>query len=131
MSKGNQMDEIMHVEALIQGVEGAIDLLEAPGSWTQHALARNGRGFPVSDTSKEATQYCIVGALVRAGGAVQERLDPRLCTIMDLCAAVSEFGEDPWNDLVAWNNDPERTQEDVQRLLRRTLERLRAGDETR
>ena len=71
------MDEIIHVQALIQGhvkaliqgIEGAIDLLEAPGSWTQHALARNGQGTPVSGMSPEATQYCIRWGV----GTIRER----------------------------------------------------------
>ena len=128
------MDEIIHVQALIQGhvkalirgIEGAIDLLEAPGSWTQHALARNGQGTPVSGMSPEATQYCIVGALERSGNAVLDKIGPNFVGIWDIYDVVTSNCDA--EDLVDWNNDPERTQEDVQRLLRGALEHLRAGD---
>ena len=80
------MDEIMHVEALIQGhvealiraIEGAIDLLEAPGSWTQHALARNGQAhtLQLDKCRRRLHSTASLRALERSGNSVPDKIGP-------------------------------------------------------
>ena len=114
-------------DGFILALEYAQDHFREPGSWTQHVLARNRRGNPVSSESEEAVIYCIVGAVCHFGARVQRELGAHSCPISTLGDEVNrtrgDYSGKP--NLAEWNNDPARTQEDIRKAIWDTLERLR------
>ena len=79
--------------------------------WTQEAYARDKTNEKVSTSSREATCWCVMGALV----AVTVRYDQALDTIMGVIGAKHP------GDIIDWNDDPARTQEQVLELFDRAI----------
>lgn len=93
----------------IRRVLGAVRERLARG-WCQHYVAVNAAGQEVTLGSTQAVSWCLVGAVsmeVRAGNRIP---------YSEFCEVV-EFLRSQVGDPVAWNNAPERTQEDVLHFL--------------
>ena len=92
----------------------AADLVEK--GWSQNAFARNKNGFSVDPGGDGATSWCLSGALwlVTYGkGTFNRPSDYRTSILYKLVQdlKLKKF-------VAAWNDDPDRTQEDVVKLLR-------------
>ncbi len=86
--------------------------------WTQEWFARDADGVNCDENSKQATCWCITGALCRVdgGGVVFQRITEEL----ERSAKVP--------NIVMWNDAPGRTQDEVLKLFDRTIRRLRAQE---
>lgn len=102
----------------------AADLLEEFG-WRQHGLFNPG-SFPSDESCRDATQFCAVGAIVRARrdlglpASDWSYTDPNgHYNLANRC-----FGEhiEGWT-LAAWNDAPGRTKEEVVAKLREAAAR--------
>lgn len=86
--------------------------------WTQRAYARMSNevddGGKVSADSRLATCWCVMGALVAVTPDLV-RYDQALDTIMGI------IGEKHTGDIIDWNDDPARTQEEVLELFDRAI----------
>ena len=80
--------------------------------WTQDAMARNEQGAEVYSNSRYAISWCLGGALNCAsqGFSLNRRVELRKYLGLDL-------------DVPSWNDDPNRTKEDVIKLLRDAAKR--------
>lgn len=82
------------------------ELFEDEKRWTKGEYARDEKGFRVDSNSKEAVCWCLSGACSavyrHAGLAIWIKLSRSL----------------PNNEVVAWNDDPARTIDDVRRLVK-------------
>jgi hypothetical protein len=85
----------------------AYELLEK-ADWTQGAFARDSKGVYVDLYSEEAVSFCSVGAIGRAncGEAYPHHKVVALCNLLEV------------NLLTKWNDDPDRTKEEVIAALR-------------
>jgi hypothetical protein len=83
-----------------------IELLSDPEKWTQKALARDKNGEPVSPLSSAAVSWCVLGALFK-------------CEVRDKAAVRKLTG----TRIMEWNDDPNRTFQDVQQMFRKALSR--------
>ncbi len=83
----------------------AHELLAQPGAWTQHTRARNSKGKMVRTFDEDACSWCLVGALEKCYESKyhipRNRVHQELQT---------------WP--TSWNDEPERTQEEVVALLK-------------
>lgn len=84
----------------------AADLIEPEGAWTQGALARGADGEPVEPEDRDATCWCISGALMRlSDGQFYELIKPVERVIGGRI-------------IPAWNDTKGRTQAEVVAKLR-------------
>ena len=93
----------------------ATDLLDRPGAWTQHELARDADGDVTGPSKDNAVSWCTIGAIMRVA-RTDERADARA----RLAKTLERAGHD--SDITCWNDAPERTQTEVVAMLRRVAE---------
>lgn len=114
---------------VLQIVKRAREIISAPGAWTQNAFARRVDGSRVDPTSEGACKFCAVGALAKA------HLEIKMKTIsQDLMEASNFVGmcipgaTQTWRlSLASYNDDPDRTQEEVIAVFDRAIERASAN----
>lgn len=109
-------------EEILRIIDGARPLIEA--GWTQGAYARDAVGDIAYFSGREATCYCIVGALLRAQAAPMGKGD--VSVVVD---QIHLRGFPRWtrpSAIHVWNDAPTRTKEDVLAVLDRTAEALRS-----
>jgi hypothetical protein len=85
--------------------------------WCQHAEARTQHGAAVDIAAGNAAEWSLLGALQTV------TFRDSSTSIEDLRAAltaIAELIEDP--SLSDWNDDPDRTQQEVRRMLERAEE---------
>ena len=88
------------------------DVLSDESKWIKKREAVNAKGDPVAPRSKEATRWCLMGAImVCTGGAVT-----RAQLIAAVRAALPIRYKNPW-EVVAFNDAPATTWEDVKVVL--------------
>ncbi len=94
-------------------LDGAADLLEKPGAWTQYAFARGKSGREVT-TRKAAVCFCALGAIDHVTG-----YDPGIegCTEANCYLALAITGR-RYGGIAKFNDDPRRTQAEVVAKLR-------------
>lgn len=110
----------MHTKRRI--VEAAIEKLKT--GWTQGEMAEDRAGRPVGSTSHEACRWCLLGALRAAGAPADDSIFSALHrALRRRCAKESPSGGVALS-LVAWNDAPERTRDDVISLLKEVAEDL-------
>ena len=96
----------------------AADLIEK--GWVQGELAKDKNGDSCSSHNKNATHWCLAGALNLAGfGSISPSSYDNLISFLSL--------DDP---ITIWNDDFNRTQEDVVGLLRDAAKRADEEDVT-
>ncbi len=89
-------------------------LIEPEGAWTQGEFARGDGGYCVLWDGDSARQWCALGAIKRAAGQHGPMRDAWEA-INAVC--VTEFDD----ELIDWNDRPERTQADVLALYDRAI----------
>jgi hypothetical protein len=90
-------------------IRKAANLIETRG-WTQHVMARDAAGKPTARFNDPlAASYCTLGAINAVGGGIEE-----------VWLLERETGI---RDIPNWNDDPERTKEDVVAVLRKVANR--------
>ena len=91
----------------------AYELLDSASKWTQKAFARDRVGEPVTVGDKRAVQWCIVGAVnlcypdFSEWSKKTDKLRYELYSKMEIDRSLS-----------SWNDDGERTYEEVYELLK-------------
>lgn len=85
------------------------ELLSDASKWTKGASARNKHGVPVSSSAKDATCWCLIGAATKCYELKSAALDA--LQLIDTLLPKNEWG-------ATWNDAPERTFEDVIRVLK-------------
>ena len=115
----------MNAKLAVASFELARELVEH--GWTQGAYVRSPAGWAVPIHARAVRRVCAAGAIDRVGWV----LDLTLTEREELRAlAISELGigdETARNALALerWNDDPDRTKDDVLALYDRVLERAR------
>lgn len=89
----------------------AAELLEKPGAWTQGENARDEFAVAVDPLAREATCWCIEGAMLRVMGSKRP-------TGASWSAVIMALKEVPCD----WNDTPGRTQAEVVAKLREAAE---------
>lgn len=89
-----------------------VEFFDNPSKWTQKDLAKNAKGVGTHSHSSDAVCFCLYGA-VNVVYASNERARV-LMALMDTLMAIT--GDDR---LAAWNDDPERTFEDIVDLCKK------------
>lgn len=87
--------------------------------WTQNAFARNEEGFSVTPDGKDATSWCLTGALwlvVRGNKNPKEYYGDVPLTVHNL---IKNLGLR--ESAGVWNDDPNRTKEEVIELLQKAV----------
>lgn len=101
----------MEAKTAADVLKAARDLLAKDGGWTQGQYARDIEGFMVPETSPLAVCFCADGALFRARSA--EDADFEALTRAE-DALLKAAGV---QNIVHWNDAPERTQAEVVALF--------------
>jgi hypothetical protein len=91
-------------------LERAAELLTPEGAWAQHIWYFN----------TERTCFCMIGAVAAVDGKAPSIVE---CELRDLFASVIGVERTP----SAWNDDPERTQQEVVDALKAAAALSRAG----
>lgn len=98
----------------VELLQRASDLIRR--GWTQHAESRDAAGTAVDPWLATATCWSLLGALV---AALEEQTDSGddlpLQDLADALDALALFVDS--DSLADWNDDPERTQDDVMGVL--------------
>ena len=94
-------------------LSSAADLIEDTG-WTQGAFCRNARGKACRMGSKDAVSYCLIGAVSTLVDNEDDERAQSICgTAFALLKTVTGV-----ISLDNWNDDPNRTKDDVLHALR-------------
>ena len=107
-------------------LEYAAELVES--GWSQEYPAVDKDGSPTAVNADDARAWCVVGALRKAATHRKESYADTFnwgdynAAIVMLAETVGAFRSIP-----QWNDDPNRTQEEVAAKLRETAERARAA----
>ena len=91
-----------------------LQLLDNGRGWTQEAEARRGDGQPTDPLEDDATCFCLQGAVYRACRGDIKQI--KVC-LQDLRRAL-QSSQHPARDLLAFNDCPNTTFEDVAALYR-------------
>ena len=89
----------------------AREILEPEGAWTQRSLARAADGVPIHETHRDAACWCSLGAIYRTLGSRQSIYRGR-----EAVRFIQRIIDAP---LMAWNDDPLRTHDEVLDAFRR------------
>ena len=81
------------------------ELLTDETKWTKRVFARTAGGFRVSPTNKDATCWCLLGAIERCYPGSQ------YCAIRDKVIGFLQY------PISLWNDSPNRTFKDVKNLV--------------
>lgn len=82
--------------------------------WCQHAAARTRHGSAVDVAAGNAAEWSLVGALQ---AATFSDSSTSVDDLRDALGSIADLIEDP--SLIDWNDEPGRTQAEVQQLLER------------
>jgi YD repeat-containing protein len=107
--------------------------LLADNGWTQHGYARNAEGTIVGITDPSATQFCLVGALMRACdiNEVESSLALPVAT-MKLIQKEIGYHMEYWENLHSsyvltnFNDRPGRTVREVIAVIKKAAEKAKA-----
>ncbi len=80
------------------------ELLSDASKWTQHYLARKANGTPTSEQDPYAVSWCLVGAVI-------------VCYPQASLSVYEQIEKKTGGEMIDWNNAPERTFEDVRKLV--------------
>ncbi len=96
-------------------------LLDSPEKWTKNALAKNANGHCCDVESQYATCFCIGGALMRVSKiSYNEKAAKQFCEANGIEPVHELGGSKPyWLGMVRWNNDKNRTYEEVITAVRK------------
>lgn len=108
-----------YVPSKVRFIRRLRELLSRPGGWTKDAAARNASGHPVSHLDAGACSFCLSGAVRRI-----ERYDSfGGMTANGVINMIIDYIQSDTGGKVtripAWNDDSERTQNDVIKMLDR------------
>lgn len=90
----------------------AHELLAIPGVWIKGAYARNACGQDVSTWSPEANQFCMVGAIRKCYSFEGDAYIDALRRVASVLPPDEQFPI-PSSTIVRWNDQPERTYQEV------------------
>lgn len=103
---------------------GARDLVRQ--GWCQGVDARDGRDERCAPWSRDARAWSVLGALVASEGEGPDVRAHSSASLAELGQAVALLAEAAGTrSLQAWNDEPERTRDDVIAAFERALARLR------
>ena len=111
----------------VEVLKAAKALIDMPEKWTQGHPARDAWGWKVRIDSRDATQFCMNGARLRALNAVAY---PARCGVDDqvrqhrrLDDATQRLLREACGEYVpSWNDAPERTHTEVMEAFDRAIE---------
>ena len=103
--------------SIMQAIRGARLVLLTPDRWTQGAAARAADGLELeSGADRRAVCWCLASAISLA----RDKMGLHRHVFWDTCNALGYDGP----DLTSWNDDPDRTYEEVMDKLNETFLRL-------
>lgn len=93
-------------------------LLDGPDKWIQDAMAVDATGNEVEPGSPFAVGFCMLGALQRSYPdlALRRKLKAAVAQKVKLPGITDPDADD--DDIVVWNDRPERTVDDVLALVK-------------
>lgn len=90
------------------------ELLSSPDKWTKGATARDTYGLRVFTKDKNAVCWCLVGATIKCYcSCTNTAADPN-CKVKEIYEKINEKID---TTITIWNDSPERTFEDVKKLV--------------
>ena len=92
----------------------AYELLSDPSRWTQKTMARNKHGDATSPLDLDACSFCLVGAIERCYGSIDEGIPLEELIKQELKVQAPNF-----EFIGQWNDAPDRTHEEVVELLKK------------
>lgn len=92
------------------------ELFAKDNSFCKNTLATNKDGNPTSPHNLNATSWCIIGAIEKIYGSYQQLL--KYGKIIHNKLNPDELNSDDWSSIIDWNNAPERTIEDIRKLVK-------------
>lgn len=93
-------------------LERAANRLSKPGAWTQGHNARNAEGHVTVPSSEAAICWCMGGAILAESGGSKAR------AAFDIIRKVLPPQPSAHDPIAAFNDAPERTQQEVVQVLR-------------
>jgi hypothetical protein len=94
----------------------AKELLDDASKWTQGVLARDSESRGCYPVSPEAMSWCVVGALCRIYEDERKLLDA-IHLVGKAIADLYDYNQLTVDEIEDWNDDPERTFDDVRKVL--------------
>jgi hypothetical protein len=88
----------------------AYELISSPFKWTKGCFARDRHGAAISEYSDDATCFCLVGAIHKC---YEDDTDGEYNALMQLEGALNV------DSLPRWNDEPERTHEEIVGVLKK------------
>lgn len=104
-------------------LSAAADLIEQPGKWTQYHFGANEAGVSTLSDVHRATCFCLLGAIDKVRGA--EQFGGTFAIDLALEYLPSEIVNNPDLTVADWNDEPNRTAEEVAEALRQAAEKAR------
>ena len=89
-----------------------------PTCWTQHYMARNKNGSIINYKSPEATKWCVLGAMFKLGWEDKDIVDQETKLQKEIAIFYKDDVYAP-ESVAGWNDEPERTVEDIIKLTKR------------
>lgn len=89
-------------------------MFQKEGAWTQGIAARDADGYAIAATDARAVCWCLRGGLVKVAGGNNRLLD----------SAMSALKVDIRSGLATWNDQPQRTVDEVRQALRQAAARV-------
>lgn len=90
--------------------------------WCQGAVARNATGVPCQPTHRDATAWCLYGAINKTYPEDTEQRTRIMDRIRHILRAQRFIHVDDPASLALWNDHPKRTQQEVIQLLQQVGE---------
>lgn len=114
----------MQNDKVADTLEAAATALLVPGVWIRGNMARDAIGNSVRTRSPEACRFCAVGAIEAAATELHTNAFDALVEIENLIRQGESSGN-PSRYVVRWNDNPQRTAEQVASKMLEAAERLR------
>ena len=102
--------------ATIDILKAARETLSDPARWTKGVFARDSEGHSCSPCTPFAVCWCLFGAIRKAGNNVSTKAVDAMCSLIPVTGSHA-----------AWQDEPERTHQEVLDLLDTSIERLENG----
>lgn len=95
------------------------ELFKTPEHWTQNSFARDSDGNKLEEPSESAVCFCLLGALQKYhGGNIQKAVFRIIRYLEKDKSFVFDAKLSYESNLIRWNDDPSRTIEDIQKLVK-------------
>jgi hypothetical protein len=112
----------VYIQQVIELLERSRNLLAKPGGWCQLVAATNKAGASVFADSPYAVSFCATGVLLHCHPTDELLIIARLA-LLDVIN--SKNPDNQYDFLSGWNDEPNRTQDEVVNTFNEAIEYLK------